>query len=233
MHPTTGVEEALERQLLCEGGPSTILVVGGRMSGKTAVCETVLKRMGRHVVRWTPYEEFLVGRVAKAYSECDTLVFVDDADVLVRLTKGSSVSLMDALRQCHKTPRIRIVLTALDTRGRVWRAVAACVDLVLTIPDAPDASASANPHRVRVERHGWQSLLVRSGHAVASCVMKNWCEARASEEDGDGEVDGGRDRGRVDTAHKPTEAEHGASTAEVAPEGEGCLVWKIAELLVR
>lgn len=227
MHLSDEVGNELESELTRTGGATTILIVGERMSGKTTVCERVMRVMGRHVVRWTPYEEFVVGRVSKAVSDLDTLVFVDDADVLVRLAKGSSVSLIEALHHCHQTPGIRIILTSLDTKGRVWRAVAGCVDKILTIPPREHVVVA---RKNRIERVGWESAQRSCELALASRVMKNWCESREVEEEGDSEIGlTGKARGINGMRLSDTDKE----VSEGTTESDGCVVWKVAELLVR
>lgn len=223
MRPNDAIAAQLEAHLRREDGPSTILVIGERMSGKTTICEGVLRKMGRHIVRWTPYEAFTVGRVEKAFSDSDTVVFVDDADVLVRLTKGSSVGLIEALQHCKLTPRIRIILTALDTKGRVWRAVAGCADVVVTIPPREVCIAV---RKARPVFHDWGSVLRASERAIASRMMKNWCAAReADEEEGQEAGKGGTQRA--------THLESDPITSVEAGDSDGCVVWKVAELLVR
>lgn len=227
MHLSDDARKELEAVLLRPDGPSTILIVGNRMSGKTTLCEQVLRSLGQHVVRWTPYEEFVVGRVSKAFSDLDTIVFVDDADVLVRLTKGSSVGLIEALQHSRTTPRIRIVLTALDTKGRVWRAVAACVDLIVTIPEIQH---HVKTRKARPEKVSWGSVVRASGHAVASRVMRNWCEAREADEDLDAGVEASRVRGDLGPINHDRVSY--AIDANIEGDADGCVVRKIAEILL-
>lgn len=220
--------QALETELRRTDGVTTILVVGERCSGKTTVCETVLKRMNRHIVRWTPYQEFIAGHVSHAYSGLDTIVFVDDADVLVRLTKGSSVGLMDAMESCKLRPHIRIVMTALDTKGRVWRSVASKAGLIQFLPAVHtahmDASGSAKGRgrgrgksrgRQSNEHDVWQSLLRQTERAVTSKMMRNWCDARD-----------------VDEAVGDAEEEVEEKDWEHDADNDGCVVRKIAHILL-
>lgn len=223
--------DRLEAELSRDCGESTILVVGARRSGKTTVCETVMRRMDRHVVRWTPYEEFVAGQVSAVYSGRDTIVFVDDADVLVRLSKGSSVSLMDAMEVCKRRPQVRIVMTALDTKGRVWRSVAGRVGAVQVIPSARSLqidqplpahiAAACVRHKHAVHKDtihtrmhaAWESALKTAERSVAARLMRNWCDARdadALDDFGDVGSDGSTD---------------------TDSETDGCVIRKIAHML--
>lgn len=190
--------DLLESALRRSDGPPTILVVGGRMSGKTSVCETVMKRLNRHVIRWTPYEQFVVGDVSTAFSHLDTIVFIDDADVLVRLTKGSSVGLIDAIEACKLRPHLRVVMTALDAKGRVWKPVANSADLVHRIPDGcvtDQVNCQSVLFRARAvkssDKDSWGLLLQTTERAVSAKLMNNWCDRRETDEDGvyDGDDD--------------------------------------------
>lgn len=186
--------DELEAELRRTGGDQTILLTGARMSGKTTVCETVLRRMNRHVVRWTPYAEFIVGDVSVAYSSLDTIIFVDDADVLVRLTKGSSVCLAHAINACKTRPHIRIVMTALDTRGRVWKSVSSLAGVVQSLPsptctDLHPAKICVKPMNGAVsEQAAWDVILRPADRAVAARLMINWSDARDGSEDSTGPV---------------------------------------------
>lgn len=212
----------LESVLLLPGGPKTILVVGNRRSGKTTVCETVIRRMNRHVVRWTPYEEFIVGDVSAAYSDLDTIIFVDDADVLVKLTKGCSVELMNAIRACALRPRLRIVMTALDTKGRVWRTVAACADVVQRLTPVLGVEGEPEPRpKSRVSpAEAWTHVMRAVDLAVSAKHIMNWCDAR----DADAIEEGGA----------KTTAVEGLESADVPedPEHDGCVARRIAHMLL-
>lgn len=223
--------ERLEQELCRVGGVTTILVVGERLSGKTTVCETVMRRMGRHVVRWTPYQEFVAGQVSGAYTGLDTIVFVDDADVLVRLTKGSSVGLMDAMQACSHQPGMRILMTALDTKGRVWRSVASKAGVVQLIPSGvvrdrvrqqtrAHGHAHAHGRIVQSEDDAWRTVLMTTEHAEASKRMRNWCDAR----DADADLDAG-----ADVSEDPDVGCGKDWNSE--DEADGCIVRKIARIL--
>lgn len=237
--------ERLEAELRRPDGVTTILVVGGRCSGKTTVCETVIRRMNRHLVRWTPYEEFVAGHVSQTYSGLDTIVFVDDADVLVRLTKGSSVSLMDAMEAYKHRPQIRIVMTALNTKGRVWRSVASRVGIILeisphithshgTVQGTSHVSERGKGGRGRGrgrgqatgERDAWVSVLLATNRAVDARLMRNWCDARDMDEN-----DGGK-TGELeeDSAFRQNQDAHGEEDMDT--ESESCVIRKIAHILL-
>lgn len=173
----------LEAELRRTDGAHAILVVGERRSGKTTVCETVLKCMGRHIIRWSPYEEFLAGNVSSAYSSRDTIIFVDDADVLVRLTKGSSVGLVDAINACKERPKIRIVMTALDTKGRVWKSVASQAGTIQTLCASTNMKRGVREKRQARDSDGWDSVIRSCDRAVSSKMMTNWCDAQGPQED--------------------------------------------------
>lgn len=243
--------ERLEAELCRADGHTTILLVGGRRSGKTTVCETVFSRMERHIVRWTPYDEFVVGHVAAAYSGLQTIVFVDDADVLVRLAKGSSVGLVDAMEACKSRAGVRIVLTALDTKGRVWRSVASRAGVVQVIQSSSSSSRGVavveqqqqqgvpRARGVRREResedHAWDSVLRVTERAVVARTMRNWCDAKDADEEeedtqhGKDEIDGygGGDLERDGRSR----GEPSSSLGEDAADG-GCVVRKIAQILL-
>lgn len=215
----TNACDRLEAELRREGGESTVLVVGARRCGKTTVCETVMRRMDRHIVRWTPYEEFLVGHVSSVYSGRDTIVFVDDADILVRLAKGSSVSLMEAMELSKHRPRLKIVMTALDIKGRVWRSVAGRVGVLQVLPsllNEPPVSPSTRPrHGFRRDEHdAWVSALRNVEYAVAAKSMKNWCDAR--------DADAMRECGETNISDDATDTDS---------DTDGCVVRKIAHIL--
>lgn len=215
--------QALERELRADEGGQTILVTGDRGSGKTTVCETVIKRLNRHVVRWIPYGEFVVGKVSAASSNPATIVFVDDADVLVGLTKGSSVGLMDAIVGCRAQPHVRIVMTALDTKGRVWKSVASLADRVQTLkpsrPHRADSTSKRRAPRTRVgETDAWRALMRAADRAVVARTMINWSDERMAADEG--RLDASPERGEEDP-----DQDHDQDT-------DGCIIRTIAKMQI-
>lgn len=223
--------DRLEAELQREDGSAMILVVGDRRCGKTTVCETVLRRLGRHVVLWTPYGDFVAGDVAAAYTGLQTVVFVDDADVLVRLTKGSSVTLMQAVESCRLRPGVRIIMTALDTKGRVWRSVASRAGAVHVIPNAVGPESHSHPEQSvrrqstsRQQGSAWETVLETSARAVSSRMMHEWCNVMDAEE-------------AFSYTGVGTDADTGTGTddkgmgTDTDTDTDGCVVRKVAQIL--
>lgn len=206
---------------------TSVLVIGDRGIGKTCVCETVLASLNRHIVRWKPYEEFKVGRVNLATSQRGTIVFADDADVMVRLSKGCSTSLIQALTTCKQLPGVRVLLTSCDDRGRVWKPVADIVGKIIQIPSPlrVKVETPVRSHKAKSSRSGWASVLAHSKNVVASKQMRNWCALRDVDDDGIINVGSASDV-------KPI-VETTADGAHVQDCEDGCDVRKIASLIVR
>lgn len=230
------MEDQLTHELLRPDGPSTILVVGGRGCGKTHTCESAFRVLGgdHRIIRWTPDDEYRSGTVARYFSEANTIVFVDDADVLVRVVKGSSIFLQEAMRSCENSGRsVRIVMTALSTKGRVWRAVAGTANVTIILPDRVNGSLPSHMDvqemPVKTVGRGWMSLMTQAERAVASREMKNWCMARLAGQESEG-GEGCMSHTERDDCRDIQDGLGEADVADVV-DAEGGVVWAISDLI--
>lgn len=228
------IADVLLSRLTDPRGPATILVVGRRGCGKSTACRNALARSPTDVITWASGDEMRCrGSIEGYLTGRQSTAFVDDADVLVREARGSSVGMVRTIEEANATRSVRILLTALGTSGRVWRGVANAVEEIISFPAQPPARKGV-PSGARGGGCGrsWKRVLEFASHRVVARSMLAWCVRRDEQAEVDQE---GTSAGKGTATTEECEGEgEGEDQNSGLDDGDGaCLVRRIASILTR